>query len=113
MLNTISFYFRRRRRSEQKDLALFSGGSKCLINNDKILNHYTLKCLSIGTPKTINFPFVSDEKLMIFRCSNIQAHYNAAVIYLNFGTPKNDEFSIWNKWKIYFFYVCKYLSTLG
>ena len=26
-----------------------------------------------------------------------------AVIYLNFGTPKNDEFSIWNKWKIYYF----------
>ena len=24
----------------------------------------TLKCLSIGTPKTINFPFVSNEKLM-------------------------------------------------
>ena len=27
----------------------------------------TLKCLSIGTPKTINFPFVSNEKLMIFK----------------------------------------------
>ena len=63
----------------------------------------TLKCLSIGTPKTINFPFVSNEKLMIFRCSNIQARDNEAVIYLNFGTPKNDEFSIWNKWKIYYF----------
>ena len=25
---------------------------------------YTLKCLSIGTPKAINFPFVSNEKLM-------------------------------------------------
>ena len=36
----------------------------------------TLKCLSIGTPKTINFPFVSNEKLMIFRCPNIQAHDN-------------------------------------
>ena len=63
----------------------------------------TLKCLSIWTPKTINFPFVSNEKLMIFRCPNIQAHYNEAVIYLNFGTPKNNEFSIWNKWKIYHF----------
>ena len=52
----------------------------------------TLKCLSIGTPKTINFPFVSNEKLMIFRCFNIQSHYNKAVIYLNFGTPKSDEF---------------------
>ena len=63
----------------------------------------TLKCLSIGTPKTINFPFVSNGKLMIFRCPNIQAHYNEAVIYLNSGTPKNNEFSIWNKWKIYYF----------
>ena len=63
----------------------------------------TLMCLSIGTPKAINFPFVSKEKLMFFRCPNIQAHYNEAVIYLNFGTPKNNEFSIWNKWKIYHF----------
>ena len=65
----------------------------CAIRASKI----TLECLSIGTPKTIYFPSVSNEKLMIFRCPNIQAHYNEAVIYLNFGTPKNDEFSIWNK----------------
>ena len=32
----------------------------------------TLMCLSIGTPKAINFPFVSNEKLMFFRCPNIQ-----------------------------------------
>ena len=25
---------------------------------------------------------------MVFRCPNIQVHYNEAVIYLNFGTPK-------------------------
>ena len=31
----------------------------------------TLKCLSIGTPKTINFPFVPNGKLMVFRCPNI------------------------------------------
>ena len=48
----------------------------------------TLKCLSIGTPKAINFPFVSNEKLKFFRCPSIQAHCNEAVIYLNFGTPK-------------------------
>ena len=60
-----------------------------------------IQCLSIGTSKTINFPFVSDGKLMNgFRCPNIQAHYNEAVIDHNFGTPKNNEFSIWNKWKI-------------
>ena len=66
-------------------------------------NTHTLKCLSIGTPKTMNFPFVSNGKLMIFRCPNIPARYNEAVIYLKFGTPKNNEFSIWNKWKIYYF----------
>ena len=53
------------------------------------LKFTTLKCLSIGTPKTINFPFVANGKLMVFRCTNIQVHYNEAVIYLNFGTPKN------------------------
>ena len=73
----------------------------------------TLKCLSIGTLKTINFAFVSNGKLMAFRCPNIQAYYNEAVIYLNFGTPKNNEFSIWNKWKINYFKVSQYLSTLG
>ena len=73
----------------------------------------TLKCLSIGTLKTINFPFVSNGKLIVFRFPNVQAHYNDAVIYLNFGTPKNNEFSIWNKWKIYYFQVSQYLSTLG
>ena len=64
---------------------------------------YTLKCLSIGTPNIINFPFVSNGKLMIFRCPNIQTDYNEAVLCLNFGTPENNEFSIWNKWKIYYF----------
>ena len=61
----------------------------------------TLKCLSIGTPKIINFPFVSNGKLMFFRGPNIQAHCNEAVLCLNFGTSENNEFSIWNKWKIY------------
>ena len=74
---------------------------------------YTLKCLRIGTPKAINFPFVSNGKLMVFRCPNSQAHFNEAVIYLNCGTPKYNEFSIWNKWKIYYFLVSQYLSTLG
>ena len=63
----------------------------------------TLKCLSIGTPKTINFPLVANGKLVAFKCPNIKAHYHEAVIYLIFGTPKNNEFSIWNKWKIYYF----------
>ena len=67
------------------------------------LHQHTLKCLSIGTPKIINFPFVPNEKLMIFRCPNIQTDYNEAVLCLNFGTPKNNQFSIWDKWKIYYF----------
>ena len=65
--------------------------------------HYTLKCLSIGTPKIMNFPFVSNGKFMVFMCPNIHAHYNEAVLCLDFGTPENNEFSIWNKWKIYYF----------
>ena len=77
------------------------------------VNIGTLKCLSIGTPKTINFPLVANGKLMGFRCPHIQAHYHEAVIYLIFGTPENNEFSIWNKWKIYYFQVSQYLSTLG
>ena len=43
------------------------------------------------------------ENECFFRCSNIQEHYHEAVIYLNFGTPKNNEFSI----------LSQYLSTLG
>ena len=62
----------------------------------------TLKCLSIGTPKIINFPFVSNGKLMVFRCPNIQAHCYEAVLCLHFGTPENNEFSIWDKWKIHY-----------
>ena len=30
----------------------------------------TLKCLSIGTPKIINFPFGTNGKFIIFRCPN-------------------------------------------
>ena len=67
------------------------------------ISECTLKCLSIGTPKTINFPFVAKGKLMVFRCPNSQSHYDEVVIYLNFGTPKNNKFSFWNKWKIYYF----------
>ena len=41
---------------------------------------------------------------MIFRCPNIQTDNNdEAVLCLNFGTPENNEFSIWDKWKIHYF----------
>ena len=74
-----------------------------ITDNDRANDAFTLKCLSIGTRKAINFPFVSNEKLKFFRCPNVQAYCKEAVIYLNFGTPKNNEFSIWNKWKIHYF----------
>ena len=70
---------------------MVSDAISCLLYNLKtILN--TLKCLSFGTPKIINFPFVSNEKLMIFRCFNIQAHDNEAVIYLILGHLKMMNF---------------------
>ena len=40
---------------------------------------------------------------MVFRCPNIQACCKKAVLCLNFGTPENNEFSFWDKWKIYYF----------
>ena len=57
----------------------------------------TPMCLSIGTPKAINFPFVSNEKLMFFRCPNIQAHYNEAVIYLKVSTTYRFNIEILSK----------------
>ena len=30
---------------------------------------------------------------MVFMCPNVHAHYNEAVLCLNFGTPENNEFS--------------------
>ena len=52
----------------------------------------TLKCLSIGTPKIINFPFVSNGKFMVFTCPNIQAYYNEALLCLNLGHLKRMNF---------------------
>ena len=49
----------------------------------------TLKCLSIRTPKTINFPFVPNGKLIIFRCPKIWPNYSPVIMCLNFGTLKN------------------------
>ena len=62
-----------------------------------------LKCISIGTPKAINYPFVSNEKLMFLGVPVFKHIVMRLLIYLNFGTSKNNEFSIWNKWKIYYF----------
>ena len=32
---------------------------------------YILICFNIGTHNTVNFPFVPNGKLMVFRCPNI------------------------------------------
>ena len=44
--------------------------SSCLLISSK---QVTLKCLSIGTHKIINFPFVSNGKFMVFMRPNIHA----------------------------------------
>ena len=55
-------------------------------------NKFYPKVHKYWTPKHINFPFVLNGKLMDFRCPNIQAHHNYAVICLNCGTPKKINF---------------------
>ena len=32
--------------------------------------YFTLLCLNMWTPKTINFPFGTNGKLMVFKCPN-------------------------------------------
>ena len=61
--------------------------------------HFTLMCLSIGTPKIINFPFVPNGKFIIFRCPKIWANYSLTMMCSNIGTPNITTFSIWDKWK--------------
>ena len=46
-------------------------------------------CLSIGTPKIFNFPFVPNGKLNLFRCPKFLAHYSLIVMCLNIGTLNN------------------------
>ena len=62
---------------------------------------HALRCLGIGTPEAIGFPFVSGEKLVFSGVRVFKHIVNEAVIYLSFGTPKGNEFSIWNGWRIY------------
>ena len=63
----------------------------------------TLKCLSIGTSKIINFFHLSQMENSWFLRVPIFMHIIMRLYCLNFGTPENNEFSIWNKWKIYYF----------
>ena len=36
-----------------------------------LIKEGSLKCISIETPKTINFPFVPNGKLTVFKCPKI------------------------------------------
>ena len=60
----------------------------------------TLMCLSIGTPKIINFPFVPNGKLIIFRCPKIWAHYSLIIMWLNIGPSKNHHFPFGTSGKV-------------
>ena len=63
------------------------------------LNH-TVMCLSIGTPKIINFPFVPNGKFIIFRCPKIWAHYSLIIMGLYIGTPNNHHFPFGTNGKV-------------
>ena len=62
-------------------------------------------CLSNGTPKIINFPFVPNGKFIIFRCPEIWTHYNLIEMCLNIGTPNNHHFPFGTNGKIVVFGV--------
>ena len=61
---------------------------------------YTVMGLSTGTPKIINFPFVPNGKLIIFRCTKIWAHYHLIIVCLNIGTSKNNHFPFGTNGKV-------------
>ena len=79
--------------------------------NIMILLEVTLKCLSIGAPETINFPFVPNGKLMVLgiqifkhiiiklKCAQILGHIK--INNFTFGKMEN-----------ILFWVSQYLSTL-
>ena len=69
-----------------------------------ISTHNTLKCLSIGTPKTIDFPFVPNGKLMVLGvpifehirlfCAQI-LHLDQMKILLFFSVPILKHFTVY------------------
>ena len=50
--------------------------------------------LSIGTPKTINFPFVPNVRFIIFRCPKLWAHYMLVGCF-GFNSPLRQYFSLY------------------
>ena len=68
-------------------------------------------CLSIGTAKTFNFPFVANVKLIIiFRCQKIWAHYSLIIMCSNIGT--NGKLMVQGV-PVLKHFMYNYLSTLG
>ena len=60
--------------------------------------------LSLPRKSVVRLTDRPDMTLDVYRGrKTTMQHYNEAVNYLNIGTPKNKEFFIWNKWKIYYF----------
>ena len=66
---------------------------------------HTLKCLNIGTLKTINFPFVPNGKLIIFKCPKIWAHCSLIIKCSNTWTPKIINFPFGTNGKLMVFGV--------
>ena len=54
----------------------------------------------MGHLKIINFPFVSNEKFIIFRCPKIWANYSLIIMYLNIGTLNNHHFPFGTNGKV-------------
>ena len=61
---------------------------------------FTLMCLSIGTPKIINFPFVPNGKFIILRCPKIRANYILIKMCSIIGTPNNHHFPFGTNGKV-------------
>ena len=54
----------------------------------------------LGHLKIINFPFVPNGKLIIYRCPKIWTHYSLNIMWLNIGTPKKHYFPFGTNGKV-------------
>ena len=77
------------------DKVIFIGKLSCIL-----IGLVTLMCLSIGTPKIINFPFVPNGKFIIFRCPKIWGNYSLIIMCSNIGTPNNHHFPFGTNGKV-------------
>ena len=67
----------------------------------------TLKCLNIGTPKTINFPFGTNGKLILLGVPILQ-HFSIQILFLDSlvgavhtgkSVLKPRKLSVYDKWQ--------------